>query len=150
MWPFKKAKKGSFTSMLHSVGNFFTSWAVRGSKFNYTRAVGDGSDASVLMAPIMWVARAATQARFRITDNSGDEPEHLTDHPLTKLLKNPNPWYTGKDLQQATIVSLLAAVDAYWIKIKLNGVPEELWYVPSSMIRPVTLPHNQGKSKRLS
>jgi HK97 family phage portal protein len=72
------------------------------------------------------------------TDEDG-EPiwEKRPEHPISKLLANPNPFYTSAELRQATLLSRMVDGNGYNIIIE-NGYrqPVELWYEPHYAIEP--------------
>lgn len=116
-------------------------WSMPRSGFNYGKEVGDGTASSTVMAPLNWIARtfpAAPIALWKILDD-GQEDQEL-DHDLVRLLHRPNKHYTGKLLWQATSLDYYISGNAYWLKLRNRrgrGVPAELWWVPSTMIKPV-------------
>ncbi len=99
------------------------------------REVGTGLNANVIMAPIGWMQRNATEADPAIRQRKDDEP--VETHPLLDLLDKPNPFYSGAHLTVATIFSFATAGNAYWlIKSSIGGKPQELWYTPHWLIEP--------------
>jgi HK97 family phage portal protein len=87
-----------------------------------------------------WIGDNLPQARLRVTRNpDADEPSEVKNHPLTKLIRRPNGYYSGKALWAATAISYCVSGDAYWIKARGTGgfgSPVELWYVPHWQILP--------------
>lgn len=126
---------GSGGSGLNSI---WTSALYSGSRFNYQQAAGSGYDSSVVMACILWIARAFPEAPLRIstpTADGSEEPQH--DHPLPELLKQPNPFYSGALLWMATVAEYTIDGNAYWRKLRnANGGIAQLWYVPGQLIKP--------------
>jgi HK97 family phage portal protein len=56
-----------------------------------------------------------------------------------ELVRNPNPFYDGDALWQATAVSYAAHGNAYWLKVRGEGgegAVRELWWVPHWQLRP--------------
>ncbi len=107
------------------------------TSFNYAKEVGDGIDASVVMAPVQWVQRAFPEAPLTLFREKAGEREALPDHALTELIARPNEYYDGVALFSATLLSYLTAGNAYWLKVR-NGLgrPVELWYLPHWTIGP--------------
>lgn len=107
-------------------------------KFNYSRAVGTGLKASVVMAPIQWIQRSMPEAPLIVERDVGNGEWEQIEHPLTALVDQPNPFYSGAHLWAGTLFSYLTDGNAYWIIIKSNGgKPAQLWYAPHWMMRPV-------------
>jgi HK97 family phage portal protein len=63
--------------------------------------------------------------------------EEIEGHPLTALLRRPNPFYAGTTLWAATVADLCITGNAFWLKRRSRaGRPSELWYAPSWTLRP--------------
>ena len=126
------AKLKAVTQMVFSNVNPWTFLLPR-TKFDYARAVGDGQGSSVIMAPVLWIARTFPEAPAAIEKNG--EIGH--EHDMLKLLAKPNEFYSGLTLWMATLISFVIGGNAYWIKIRNNQLkPIALWYVPHWMIEP--------------
>jgi HK97 family phage portal protein len=128
----------SLTRMWHPVQSLFFGQRLGRTRFDYVGAVGDMLDASVVMAPVMWLQRALPEARLALRQRKRDgSREDLDDHEMLALIRTPNAFYGDIALWSATILSLLIAGNAYWIKVRsTSGRPVELWYVPHWMIAP--------------
>jgi HK97 family phage portal protein len=128
----------SLTQMRHAAQSLFWGGLLKRTRFDYAREVGDMLDASVVMAPIMWLQRALPEANLAMRDRQkGGKLEPVEEHPLLELIRNPNPFYGDIALWGATILSYCTSGDAYWVKVRnTSGVPVELWYVPHWMMEP--------------
>jgi HK97 family phage portal protein len=128
----------SLTSMRHAAQSLFFGQLLKRTRFDYAREVGDMLDASVVMAPIMWLQRALPEANLALRERkSGGKFEPVEDHPMLELIRNPNPYYGDIALWAATILSYCTDGNAYWIKVRNNaGQVTELWYVPHWMMEP--------------
>lgn len=100
-------------------------------------------NSNVVMAPVMWIMRTFIEAQAiverRRAGPEGQAPvwERASDHPLELLLDQPNPYYDGDTLWQATLVSYAPNGNAYWRKIRNRfGDVLELWYLPHWLVRP--------------
>lgn len=112
-----------------------------GTKIDYAREVGDGLRSSVVVAPLLWVARNFPEAPVQVERRRGREFEAQPEHPMALLLARPNPYYSGHVLWMATLLSYNADGNAYWAKVRdSRGAVRELWYVPHWMIEPKLLP----------
>lgn len=108
------------------------------SAFNFVREVGDGTGSSTVMAPILWVARVFPEAPIKIeqVDREG-QTQVIHKHPLKRLLRRPNKFYSGAVMWMATILSFLVDGNAYWLKERNNnGTVIGLWWVPHWIIEP--------------
>jgi len=108
------------------------------TSFDYLRAVGDGRSSTVIMAVAHWIARTFPEAPARVQQvNAEGIAKLLLGHPCQQLLDRPNPYYSGINLWNATLLDLVVDGNAYWLKARSAlGRPVELWYVPSWMIEP--------------
>jgi len=105
---------------------------------DYARKVGDGMGSSVIMAPVLWACRTFPEAPIMVEQHLPDgTEEEVVGHPLTNLLRRPNPYWSGELMWWATVASLLIGGNGYWIKVRGARLEiEELWWVPSSIMEP--------------
>jgi len=109
------------------------SWLMPRSNYNYKRDVGDGFGSSVVMAPVLWIARTFPEAPLCVEFNN----ELERDHDLVQLINKPNPYYSGHILMMATIISFNTDGNGYWIKIRNSQRKViQLWYAPHWMMEP--------------
>lgn len=141
---------GSNTAMAHPTNSGWLNGifsALRGTRFNYVQRVGDGHDASVVMAPVTWIMQNAAQVPWDLQQLIKDQWEAQPDHDIIDLIDTPNQEYSGDQLVMGTIVCLLTSVDAYWIIIRDNAnKASELWLAPSHLVTPMTRPGNEVSS----
>ena len=139
--PFRRAKAAT-TAFTHPAS--LVSWLLPNSRFNYQRSVGDGTSSSVVMAPLRWLQRNATQAPIRVLEPSEDgktwTPIPTGDKGagrMLNLLEMPNPYYHGGVLLKATVLSFALDANAYW-RIVRNavGAPVQLWWIPHTLMSP--------------
>jgi len=64
---------------------------------------------------------------FRRLPNGGKEP--ATNHPLHRLLRNPNDWQTAFEFKEMMMASLVLRGNAYAVAVR-NGRGEVLYLVP--------------------
>lgn len=104
------------------------------TRINFRAELGDRMSSSVIMAPLLWMARNFPEAPVRVLDADGAP---VDGHPMTRFLRRPNQFYSGIILWMATLLSWVVDGNAYWLKIKNGaGGVVELWYVPHWMIEP--------------
>lgn len=79
---------------------------------------------------------------YRETGPADHEQVMLShQHPLMRLLANPNPWLTPWELWYLTVVNLELTGNCFWYAPGLKaghadlGVPGELWVIPSPWVR---------------
>lgn len=125
------------------VKEFFTpispasSMLLPATRINYAREVGDGLGSSVLMPPLNWLTRNFPQAPPIIERLRKDEWVSVPDHALLDLLREPNPFYSGRELWMATVLEFAFGGNAYWLKLRnTGGEVVQLWWLPSTTITP--------------
>jgi HK97 family phage portal protein len=84
-------------------------------------------------------ADAAAQPLLRVHDRqSGDE---LPEHPLRRLIEQPNPYMTEFDFFAATMVYLDLAGRSYWEKVRSRaGRVVQLWPLRPDWVAPISSP----------
>lgn len=146
--PFPSAGGGWGASQLFHSEASWDSWIDGQSTNNverYRKLVGDLSHNSLIMAAVRFLGDAIPEAplcvKKRATDKDGQKQEAviMPDHPVSKLWKRPNEFYSGSTLKRAIAFSLVLASNAYVIKNfnKVNTKPLELWWEPHWTIRPI-------------
>ena len=121
--------------MIHGGANWIFSLLPR-TRFNYRREVGQGYGSSVVMAPLKFIQRVFPEAPLRVR-RGADLDSLLADHPMIRLIRKPNRFYSGNALWRATIACWVLNGNAYWVKVRdrMLGVAE-LWWVPPWLIEP--------------
>lgn len=99
--------------------------------------VGDGLGSSVLAGPLNFLMRTFPEAPPRVERRKrAGEWQEEDDHPLTRLLANPNPFYSGEVMWMCTVLDLAFGY-AYLYKVRNDtGTPIQLWWMPRSTIVP--------------
>lgn len=116
------------------------------TRINFAAEVGDGLSSSVLMSPIKWLQRTFPEAPLEVIQLGTNEDETVAHHPLVKLVRRPNSYYSGNALWSATIFSWIRG-NAYWIKARntkkgsnpfadVTSEVKELWYIPHWLMQP--------------
>jgi HK97 family phage portal protein len=149
----KEAQKGilpriraAWKSFLYGPGDTY-SWGglsywggsgTYGTSIDYTVEAGDLPQNAIIMACIQSIMAVFPEAPVKVQREAGDGSggKIVPNHALTKILKRPNPYYSGSLLWQATAYSYNLSGDAYWIKVR-NARRQviELWYEPHFTIR---------------
>lgn len=129
---------GSLTQMRHAAQSLFFGGLLKRTRFDYAREVGDMLDASVVMAPVMWIQRALPEATLAMRERKqGGKVEPVEEHPLLDLIRNPNPHYGDIALWNGVVADFCIWGDAYLVKVRDNaGRVVQLWYVPQFMMEP--------------
>ncbi len=130
----------ALTEMRHGATSGSTLFPLRNflpaTNFDYAGKVGDGRGSSVLAAPFNWIARNFPQAPPIVQQQTDGQWVEDPGHEMTKLLANPNDFYSGRTLMMAAVLDLVWG-NAYFFKIR-NAVGEviQLWWVPRQEITP--------------
>jgi HK97 family phage portal protein len=120
-----------------AVGGALKSAAVA-TGHDYLKDVGDGTGSSTVMAPLMWIARTFPEAPVAIWQrNEDEEEERVYDHPMLRLIRRPNRFYSGSVLWMATLVDWFIDGNAYWIFVRdRGGEIREVWWAPHWLMEP--------------
>lgn len=112
---------------------------------NWANEVGYGYDNSLFYAACTFAWNALTEVDIYVGMPVGnDEYEEVPNHPVTKLLANPNPWYDGGTYMGACILSELCG-PGYSATYKHRSTGNKivaLEYIPHFGIYPQTIPNS--------
>lgn len=97
---------------------------------------------SWVYAAVNAIAQEVARQRPFLFINTGQADHEQTplphSHPLVRLLDYPNPWMTPWELWYLTILYLELTGNAYWYAPRrTNGLPGELWIVPTPWVRVI-------------
>ena len=107
------------------------------SNFDYQTQAGDPTQNAIVMATLLWIMRAFPEAPIRIMKRTPGGDAEVINHSVTRLISQPNPFYSGLLLWQATVVSLNLSGNGYWYKMRNRmGVPVQLFYIPHFQVYP--------------
>jgi HK97 family phage portal protein len=113
-----------------------------GTQLDFAQEAGDLGQNAIVAACLQWIGRTFPESPIRVvTEDLEGQREPVPRHPLTQLIRRPNPYYSGILLWQATLYSYNLDGNAYWLKFHkgenaLGGIGE-LWWEPHTSIRPV-------------
>jgi HK97 family phage portal protein len=112
--------------------------AYPGSTYDYRAAVGRIGENSTVQSCVAWMQRAATEAPIQVVKEQADGEENkVPKHPLTALLRKPNPFHTGRQLWQQTYSDWMVTGNAYWMKVRNDaGEVIRIEHIPEHRIRP--------------
>jgi HK97 family phage portal protein len=101
----------------------------------------EGLDSNVVMAPVMWIMRTFPDAVARVQQRTGEDWDWIEHSDVEELIGQPNPWYNGDALWQATCLSYTLNGNAYWQKVRNSfGQVKQLWYRPHWSLKPHSPP----------
>ena len=94
---------------------------------------------SWVLAAVQHVASEAALAAGQVMTRKGEESEGVKNHPFELLLQKPNPLDSHYEFIYSTVAMKKLTGNAYWWlnKRNENAAPDEMWVIPSHMIRPI-------------
>jgi HK97 family phage portal protein len=108
------------------------------SQIDYAVEAGKLNQSSLVMAAVNWLGRTLPEAPLQVVeaDSKGKE-KPVIGHPAIKLLKRPNPYYSGATLWKTFALSWIVSGNSYYVKLR-NGLGQvvQLLHVPPSMLCP--------------
>lgn len=131
--------KAVFTGKAITTASMRETWGANDPSFtriNYQNLVKHGWEKNELIfACLQKTANASAQVHLQVLDEGGVEIE---DHPLTRLIKHPNPFMNEFDLWGAILVTRKLAGVSYWEKEFDNaGNIIALWPLRPDWMKPV-------------
>jgi len=132
----------SFTGTNYGTWGTWPNSLFNRANYDPQRAVGNPLENSLVFAGLDWQATAFQEAPFvvKTIDAEGTEST-VPRHPLSKLLKRPNPFWSRSRFWRATLLSRFLNGNAYWLKVRsAAGIVVELYWLPHRCVRPVVLP----------
>ena len=104
-------------SMYNNV-SFIQGWQTRAGSWEVDQ-MGNGASNSAVVSCLQVLGLSFSEATLKVKqiDNDGLEQE-ISNHPLTKLMRRPNPFMSGDIVQQYIINAMHVSGDAYLIKQK--------------------------------
>lgn len=136
--PFGKSNgQKALTTMTHTGTSGMLQMLLPATKVDWAKDMDeDGMTSSVLAAPLFWLMRTFPEAPPIVERTRKDEWAAVADHSLTKLLRRPNEFYSGRVLWMATVLDF-AFGNAYWLKIRnANREVIQVWWVPRGLMEP--------------
>lgn len=134
-----KAAASSFAMSFSRGPSWGSSWGAWSwpSRHNYANEVGDGSTLAIVVICLRWICKNFPEAKPRVRlPNADGDLDPIPNHPMVKLLRRPNPWYSGMAMWTA-ILGEWKLGDAYLLKVRSGAeLPVQLWWAPSWMMEP--------------
>lgn len=113
-------------------------WAHGWQTTAYRRHSEGGEHNSIVAAQLNWITNNLHEAERRVRRrNAKGQLEPVISHPLLDLLDEPNGYYSGEILLDATYRDWRRG-NAYWILIRGgSGLPVQAWWAPRHMVEPI-------------
>lgn len=129
--PFRRAKALTITHQRNG-------WLLMPTGLRMLQELEDGSRASTIMAPLLWLTRTFPEAPLTVVEEADDGTTTIVGrHELPALFRKPNDYYTASSLWQALVLDLILTGNAYAIKLHDGaGRVKELWWAPASTMKP--------------
>ncbi len=132
MWPFKTKAVDPVPEKKFFVGSDsvyysnFADW----TQWDVEKAIQEGFKSSVpVFACIKKRYDAVSSIPLLVETMQGGEWVAVPDHPLKRLIDNPNPIMSTGELMRMMMTHLDLGGNAYWSKVRggSGGLPQELW-----------------------
>ena len=130
----------------HANGAASGAWGHWNNQFYYGQGrrdplqrAGNPLENSLIFAALNWQATAFQEAPFCVKTVKTDGTEDIVlNHPLTKLIKRPNDFWTRSRFWRATLASRFLNGNAYWIRVRSDyDIVRELWWVHHRSMKPI-------------
>jgi HK97 family phage portal protein len=94
---------------------------------------------SWVLAAVTHVATEAALVDFNVERAEGEDSAEIPNHPFELLLRKPNPLDSRYEFLYSTVAMKKLTGNAYWWlnRSNENAEPDEMWLIPSHMIKPV-------------
>lgn len=119
-------------------GNSRTTPRYPNTSINFAARIGPLTNSSLVMSACNYIGRQLQEAPMRVMEETKRGFEPVTPHPLTQLLRRPNPYQSLEAQWKGFAISWLIDGNAYFLKLRNGfGRPIQLWYEPHITIRPM-------------
>lgn len=105
---------------LYNNNNFIQGWNTGAGKFDVS-TLGNGASNSAVVACLQVLSVSFSEAVLQVKEHDDELDKIINNHPLTTLMRRPNPYMSGDVLQQYIINAMHVSGDAYLIKQKNNA-----------------------------
>lgn len=109
-----------------------------GATHDYEAEAGDLWRNAPVGIALHWLGNQVSRPRLVVNriDPQGDY-EPLPNHDVLRLWRRPNPYYTGRTLGRAVVLSLVCEGDAFLYKVRKGGKVTQLWWIPPFDVAPL-------------
>lgn len=109
----------------------------------YMGSVGNGYRSDVIMSPVLWAARRMAESPIGVKREDDEEIDFA--HDAARLMKRPNPYYSGSALAMALAIEYLTDGNGYALKIRNKQLKViQLWFVPHWCMEPHAPENGEG------
>lgn len=106
---------------LYNNVSFIQGWQTRAGEFDVS-TMGNGASNSAVTACLQVLSVSFSEAELIVKQLDNDGVENtIINHPLSVLMRRPNPFMSGDIVQQYLMTSLHVSGDAYLLKQKNNA-----------------------------
>ena len=106
------------------------------SEMTVAKATREGYKISIwVYRSVRIIIQAASAIPWIVVDDKTGEP--IDGHELENVLRNPNPVFSGQDMDEFLIAHLLLVGNALWQPIIVGGKIKEIWPVMPDLVKPV-------------
>ncbi len=99
------------------------------------KATREGYKVSVyVFRAVRTIVQAASAIPWVVLDKEG---EPIENHPFTKVMRNPNPEFSGQDMMELLIAHSELVGNALWMPIIVGKQVKEFWPVMPDLVKPI-------------
>jgi len=126
-----------------SIFRSYESPDAREARYIYKGAVGNGYQSDVIMSPVLWAARRMAESPIGVKREDDEKIDFA--HDAARLMKRPNPYYSGSALSMALTIEYLTDGNGYALKIRNKQLKVvQLWFVPHWCMEPHAPENGEG------
>jgi HK97 family phage portal protein len=126
-----------------SIFRSYESPEAREARYIYKGSVGNGYQSDVIMSPVLWAARRMAESPIGVKREDDEKIDFA--HDAARLMKRPNPYYSGSALSMALAIEYLTDGNGYALKIRNKQLKViQLWFVPHWCIEPHAPENGEG------
>ena len=108
------------------------------SDWNVSTAIKDGYKSSTwAFACIYRLAKAVASVPWIVERGSDQNWLPVDGHPLADLVNSPNRFWSRQDLLERMVIFLCLSGNAVVTKLRVRGVPAELWLLSPDAVKPI-------------
>jgi len=127
--------------LLSTISNYGWPWSSYSALYRTQPAVRTVVD---------FMARNVAQLNMKVYERRGNDRPEIDNHPLAKLLRQPNHLTTRYRHTFATVADIGIYDRAYWRKVRVNGKLKAVWRIPPPSIWSETDPETGHVMYRLA
>ena len=127
----------SLGSVKANAGTYPTFLGTEADDFSFSRAPASVLQSSWIYSNAQRIGGIISSTDFQVKERQGEKIVDVGDHELETLMLQPNEFMTRWAFLQVTATSLAVTGQAFWYLATIGNNILEMWYIPSTSIRPI-------------